>query len=248
MTRETIVSLGFASSREQADSVATLLEQHSGLPFRGVNFSTAISNPEAFGEHIHDRDVVAHSAGEYAVKLATEYGALPRSATFIAPPIPERVRRLVWRGALIGYDDPATRFDMDEKITNFSAKTEIKRHPILNFGAIAKLGHFASLDYALELQKSGVPVTIGFMEHDGLFNLSTIDPDAITALRGAGVVVKQIRGTHTRFTANPVNTMNEIAMAPELVAPISTLDPTLSFRGTVLPHLGAFAARLKSAA
>ena len=247
MAHETVVVGGFASCVEQYQTIAGLLQQHYGSPFRGVNFSSALAEPDRFAEVIDGNAVKAHSGGAYAVKLAMEHGAVPSRLDMVAPSIPERVRSLVWRGALIGWHDPAERQQIEQKVTNFSAMTEIKRHPVRNFGAIARLGHFASLDFAEDTHLKGVPTSIGFMEQDGLFDLASIDPHQIECLREAGVALRAIRGTHTRFTANPVGTLEELRIAPELTRPISTLDPEVSFRGTIAPTLGSLASRFKAA-
>jgi hypothetical protein len=143
-----------------------------------------------------------------------KFGATPEEITSIAPPIPEMVRNLLWRGALIGYSDPAMQEQMEAKMATFSSKEELAQHPLLNFGALPALGHFASLEFAAWAERQGSNVEVAFMHHDGLFNLRNIRQASVDRAVNTGVTIKRLEGTHTRFTANPLAVLSEIAAAP----------------------------------
>lgn len=247
MAEKYIVAGGFASTAHEVADVAAKLQDRTGLPHRGVNLMSALCNRAEFAEKIDGQHVVSHSAGAFAASRATELGARPLSATLIAPPIPERLRNLIWRGLLIGIDDPAAREEIEAKVVSQSSVAEIARHPLRSARVVQQLARFSSFAYALELQQSGVPTTIGFMEQDGLFNLLNVDEVTLEALRSSGVAVKQIRGAHTRFTASPVATLAELAEAPELIRPIKTLNPSLSARRFAATRWEPIAARWRPA-
>ncbi len=245
MERTTVVAGGFASYAEQYGLIAALLQEHYGSPFMGANFSSVLRSPEQFACAIHESPVIAHSGGSFAVKRAMEYGAVPTSLSLIAPSIPEKVRNLIWRGALIQLNNPAEPEQLEEKVTSFSSLIEMKRHPVSNARAIPQLARFSSLYFALSAQRRGVDVSVCFMDFDGLFDLGAADAGLIEDLRRAGVALRAIHGTHSRFTANPVETLKAFSSAPEITTPIPTLDPAVSFRRAIVPTLGSLAARLK---
>lgn len=242
-----LVNGGFGSSREQCAYFAAQISESTGAPADGAHFSWAISNPEAHAERIDNREVISYSAGVYATHRTLEkYDVKPRSLTMIAPPLPERVRSLVLRGALIGLDDPA-QHEIEEKIAcEHDIVRELREHPVRNFGAVAKLGHFAALDFAREMAESGIPVRVGFMERDGLFNLEAIDVDTLQRAQASGVDVHLLKGTHTRFSKEPLRLLNELDSAPVLAAPQHSLDEQLSLKRAVSKQFGSVTARLAS--
>lgn len=205
---------GFSSGPEQYEYLAAKLQDYYGVSTTGINFSTARAHPERLADLIHDKKVIAHSAGLLAVSQAMKYGAIPSEINSIAPPIPELVRKLVWRGALIGYNNPATQEQMEAKMASFNSKEELAQHPLRNFGAIPALGHFASLEFAAWAKRQGSDVEVAFMQNDGLFNLRNIRQESVDQAVYAGVTVKRLEGTHTRFTANPTAVLDEIQAAP----------------------------------
>ena len=213
MTEITLVG-GFSSSPDQYNYLAAKLEDYYGVSITGVNFSSARAHPERLADLIDKQKVIAHSAGLLAVAEAMKLGAAPKEISSIAPPIPELVRKLVWRGALIGYSNPATQEQMEAKMASFNSKEELAQHPVLNFGAIPALGHFASLEFAAWAESQGTDVEVAFMHNDGLFNLRNIRQASVDGALNAGVTIKRLEGTHTRFTANPIAVLNEVEAAP----------------------------------
>lgn len=242
-----LVNGGFGSSREQCAYFAAQISELTGAPADGAHFSWALSHPEEHARLIDNREVITYSAGAYAVhETMHKFDVSPRSLTMIAPPIPERVRSLIRRGALIGLDDPAAK-EIEGKIADgHNTARELREHPLRNFGAIAKLGHFATLDFASELTLSGVPVRIGFMERDGLFNLEGIDHAELYSAVRQGVEIRLLEGTHTRFSRQPVQTLSEMDASPLLASPCRSLDEQLSLRHALGRHLGSLGDRLAS--
>jgi hypothetical protein len=231
---------GFSSSPDQYQYLAAKLQDYYGVVTTGINFSTARAYPERLADLIDRQKVVAHSAGLLAVAEAMKLGAVPDHITSIAPPIPELVRKLVWRGALIGHSDPATQEQMEAKMAGFSSKEELAHHPVRNFGSLPALGHFASLEFATWAERQGSDVEVAFMQNDGLFNLRNIRQASVDQAVHAGVTVKRLDGTHTRFTANPTVVLDEIQAAPIFTLEEIAEATKESLRERMLRPIGAF--------
>lgn len=234
---------GFSSSPKQYDSLAAQLQDYYGDTTMGINFSSAIAHTEQLADMIDRRKVIAHSAGLLAVAHAMKLGAVPDQITSIAPPIPELVRTLVLKGAFFGYHNSETQEQVEEKMNGFTSREELARHPVRNFGAIPRLGHFASLEFAAWAERQGSDVEIAFMRDDGLFNLHNIRQASVDIAVNAGVAVKQLEGTHTRFTAAPIKVLNDIQTAPAFTLEQVAQVTKPSLRERVMRPIGTMSVR-----
>jgi len=207
---EVIVIGGFGSSPEQMNNIAHRIGEQLGRAALGINFRSAVRNIERTADLIHGRTVITHSGGAKPVVDSFEhYGAEPGRLIAVAPPVPEQIRKLLWRGAMIGRGIGETEQEQLEE--KFTATEELVHHPIANFGRIYGLGHFAAIAEIARMRQGGIPATVGLMSHDGLFDMSTAPVEhSIARARQIGVNVVNIFGRHCRFSADPAGVMQEI--------------------------------------
>lgn len=208
---EVIVVGGFGSSPEQMKSIAHRIGEHLGRAACGINFRMATTNRERLADTIHGSTVITHSGGVKAVVDSFEHhGAHPDRLIAIAPPVPEQVRKLLWRGALIQLGvKQAVQGQLVEK---FTATDELIHHPMANFGRIPALGHFSAIAEITRMQQGGTEATVALMNQDGLFNMQTSPVErSIDRARRMGVEIVNVYGRHCRFSHDPAGVLQEIS-------------------------------------
>jgi hypothetical protein len=205
---EKIVIGGFASDTHQIQTVCKKLSEYYDEDVAGMNFREARQNQSRLAHLIKNREVITHSAGFVALQAAlSEWQAEPESIVAVAPPVPERIRRLVWRGFLIGAQGVINeRGDPDH-----SLREELIRHARDNFGALPLISRFNAFDAAFLDATHGIPTTVATMKQDRLFpeRLYLID-EMMNRARKIGTKVIGLTGDHLRFTHEPVEVMAEI--------------------------------------
>ncbi|MES2875906.1 MAG: hypothetical protein V4678_00385 [Patescibacteria group bacterium] len=207
---EAIIIGGFGSSPEQMHFLAERMTNHLGMDTIGINFREASQHKKRLASFVAGKTVVTHSGGLKPLANAVKaYNSMPERLTAIAPPVPEQIRKLLWRGAMIGLGlNGMPDFELERKV---GAGDELTHHALANFGRIPSLSSFNAMNEVADLQRRGVETTIAFMEHDGLFDTSTESiACAVERVRQLGSRVVSIGGGHCRFTHDPLGTMSEI--------------------------------------
>ncbi len=209
---------GFGSTLRQYESLADKLHTKFGPDsvIDGVNFYTAISDPESLADKIHHRHIKTHSLGACALSRAVEIGAIPASIDMVAPPAYEQWAVLAING--LRYDmrqrrnkKPALLEDLSEHEAN-----QILHHPRAHAGAVTSFSRFPTLSFATECTQLDIPTRVGLMENDGLFRLGQYPRDELERALAAGVGVRLLAGNHTRFTREPVQVLNELDWNPNV--------------------------------
>lgn len=202
MNHHKVVVGGFASDRRQIDTVSRKLSEYYNEDVIGMNFREARQYPERLANFISDKEVITHSAGFVAVQnVLREWSTKPLSITAIAPPIPESIGHLVWRGFRMGSSGVTDRFS--------SIKEELVYHAKSNFGALPLISRFNALDAAIWDVDHDIDTTVAVMSQDSLFPSGQYADDVM----GRNLKVIGLHGEHRRFSYEPVDVMSEIALA-----------------------------------
>lgn len=207
---EVIVVGGFGSGPEQMKSIAHRIGEHLGKTAFGINFRMATRNSERLADIVDGNTVVTHSGGAKAVVDSFEhYGAHPDRLVAVAPPVPEQIPKLLWRGALINLGVKQEILEQLEE--KFTSTSELINHPLANFGRIPALGHFAAIAEITRMQQAGTDATVALMSQDTLFDMSTRPVElSIERAQRMGVNVVNIYGRHCRFSDDPVGVLEGI--------------------------------------
>lgn len=204
---EKILVGGFASEKQQIDRICTTLSGYYDEDVVGMNFREARQNPRRLADFISKKDVITHSAGFVALQnVLNEWGMLPNSITAIAPPIPERIRHLLWRGFTMGASAKALPDGVSGRSS--ALKDELLLHARTHFGALPLISRFNAFDAAGWDDDHGIDTTIAVMSRDDLFPLQS---DNLASASGVGRHVVRIMGDHFRFSHEPVQVLGEIA-------------------------------------
>lgn len=208
--KQKIVVGGFASDTKQIEHVALVMSEHYDEDVIGLNFRKAMQTSRAFFD---DCDVITHSAGMLAVM-----GSIPERLTAIAPPVPESIYKLMWRGFVLG-----RKFSLHSenqlKEQEGNAVEELLRHARANFSALPTISHFDAFQDARWYQTHNVPTTVALMENDGLFRLQTpVVQAAMAHARRMNVRIVTTPGEHVRFTHDPVGVLSSIALSESMAA------------------------------
>lgn len=202
MNHHKVVVGGFASDKRQIHTVAEKLSEYYDQDVVGVNFREARQYPERLANFISDKEVITHSAGFVAVQnVLREWSTKPRSITAIAPPIPESIGYLVWRGFRMGSSGVTDRLS--------SIRDELVYHAKSNFGALPIISRFNALDAAVWDVNHDIDTTVAVMSQDKLFPSGQYADD----IMGRELRVIGLHGEHLRFSYEPVDVMSEIALA-----------------------------------
>ena len=206
---------GFGSTPKQYDTLAEKLHDKFGpdLAISGVNFFTAVNDPESLADKIHQRRVITHSAGAYAVAKAVAIGATPARLDMIAPPTYDQSLRLMVNG--IRYDRRQKRLKQNLPLEEAPEReaSQILRHPRTHLGAVAVLGKFQTLNFATSCVQLDVPTRVGLMDQDGLFRIGRYPREELEYALETGVGVRLLSGDHTRFTREPSQALDELDRA-----------------------------------
>lgn len=200
---EIILLGGFASTNSQVNATALELSDHLNKDVQGFNFSSGRDqDPRFFDEKI----IYTHSGGILAAE-----NSHPSELTIVAPPVPEAVAALLWRGWFMGRK--LRQAEESEKGFTDTSTYEALRHPGKNFGSMPEISRFNSFLSAIHHRSNGANVTMALMRSDGLFNYDTEETmDDIMQAKAHGVNVVSVTGEHVRFTNKPREVMAEIAL------------------------------------
>lgn len=208
MNHHKVVVGGFASDRRQIDSVSRQLSEYYGQDVVGINFREARQNPERLAHFISEKDVITHSAGFVAVQnVLRDWSTRPLSITAIAPPIPEGIGYLIWRGFRMGSAAKVLPDGVSSRLG--SAKKELLYHAKTNFGALPLISRFNAFDAARWDEDHDIDTTMAVMSDDRLFPSVQYADDIV----GRNARVISLHGEHLRFSYEPVQVMSEIALA-----------------------------------
>lgn len=208
--KELVLQGGFGSSPEQMRSLSRIIGKYIGCRAVGVCYREANQRLDEYADLIEGKTVLTHSGGLQPVwKAIEQYQAEPKQLIALAPPFPEQVRHLLWRGALIGLSTSEAQEQFEEKVCN---NTELLRHPMANFGRIRSLGQFDSIEKLIQLKERGIEtITLALMERDGLFDYtSSRVREQIDNATETGVKVVAVPGTHCRLSDEPLAVIEAI--------------------------------------
>lgn len=205
--KQKVVVGGFASDKKQIEKVSLTLSEHFDEDVIGLNFREARQTRRAFFD---GRDVITHSAGMMAI-----LGSIPKSVIAVAPPIPEPLYKLLWRGAVLGRKlRLGSRNDGEP---SSSCLDELVHHARSNFGALPDISSFDALQEARWYQFHNVPTTVVLMNNDSLFRLHTpAICEAVERAQRMNVRVVTSPGEHVRFTHDPVGVLGSMAVAESM--------------------------------
>lgn len=206
---EKLVIGGFASTKKQIQTVANILSEHLDADVEGLNFREARAKCRAFFD---GRNIITHSGG-----MVTIAHSEPHSVLAIAPPVPEFVSKLLWRGWLMGRK--LNHLEVAVKKYCDTSQYEALRHPKTHFGCLPEISHFNAFTSAQQLAAQGVKTTIALMKKDGIFHY----PDQFDENPGGSYQTVVIDGEHVDFTNHPIETLGAISLAQEVYFP-QTLD------------------------
>lgn len=202
MNHHKVVVGGFASDIHQVHTVCEKLSDYYNEEVVGMNFREARQYPKRLADFISEKEVITHSAGFVAVQSALrEWSAKPLSITAIAPPIPESIGHLIWRGFRMGSSGVTDRLS--------SLRDELVFHAKGNFGALPLISRFNALDAAVWDVDHDIDTTVAVMSQDKLFPSVRYADDVM----GRNLRVIGLHGEHLRFSHEPVDVMSEIALA-----------------------------------
>ena len=206
--KQKVVVGGFASDQKQIEHVALDLSEYYDEDVIGMNFRKAMQTSRAFFD---GRELITHSAGFRAV-----WGALPERITAIAPPVPEAIHKLMWRGFVMGRK-LSSHQEKPGQDADGNLLEELLHHPRTHLGVLSSISHFDALLEASWYQKHDVPTTVVFMKSDRLFRLGTqAVRDSITSARRIDVDVVTAFGDHSRFTHDPIGLLADLALSQSL--------------------------------
>ena len=212
---EKLVIGGFASTKKQIQTVATTLSEHLGVDVEGLNFREARAKHRAFFD---GRSIITHSGGMLPIS-----GSEPDTVIAVAPPVPESVSKLLWRGWLMGRK--LNHLELAVKKYCDTSQYEALRHPKTHFGCLPEISHFNAFTSAQQLAARGVKTTIALMRKDGIFHY----PDQSIERQEGNYKAVVIDGEHVDFTHRPIETLGAISLAQEVY-----LSPNFGFQKTRL--------------
>lgn len=211
MNHHKVVVGGFASDRRQIDTVSRQLSEYYDEDVIGINFREARQNPERLAHFISEKEVITHSAGFVAVQnVLREWSSKPLSITAIAPPIPEGIGYLIWRGFRMGSAAKVLPDGVSSRLG--SAKKELLYHAKANFGALPLISRFNALDAALWDKDHDIDTTVAVMSQDKLFPSFQYADEVL----GRNLKVVSLHGEHLRFSYEPVQVLTEIALVESM--------------------------------
>lgn len=202
MSYELVVG-GFGTSPRQMEEAAGRLTEASGVEHVGVNFRIAMKEERKMARLVRQACATnTHSGGIEAV-----WRQRPNKLRVFAAPVPTPRFELMKRAArsaleLIRIQNDSPDSAVQECIDEIT--DELLRHPYDNLRYIGQLASCNSIDVAIEMQDTGIPTSLTYMESDGLFQPSSLE---LTRARQVGVRALILPGTHETFIHSPVQTM-----------------------------------------
>ncbi len=200
---EKLVIGGFASTKKQIQTVAIKLSEHFDVDVEGLNFREALGKPRAFFD---DQSLITHSGGMLPVAHSQPYDLIA-----VAPPVPERISKLLWRGWLMG----RKLGQAEAAVTKFrdTSQFEALRYPQTHFGRLPEISQFNALEAAYHLGKRGVETTIVLMQNDGIFRYdhSVVHDEPSRPYR-----LISLEGEHVDFTNHPAEILGSMSVASQV--------------------------------
>ncbi len=195
---------GFGNGQASAEKVAEALTRSHFEDADTLTFSKAYAHPEVVERIAQDIEVVTHSAGMMAVR-----SALPKKIHAFNAPLPTTRRQYIARtirksnhmhkrGRGIQTEDDLAAVRHYER----SSAGEFLAHPLGNLWPFLKgeISRFDAVDAAVKKQQSGVPITLGYTDHDDYFTLHRHNE---LYLGDADIAVAHLPGEHDELVLRP---------------------------------------------
>jgi hypothetical protein len=202
---------GFASNKNQLEITRRELESFFGQDVEAIPLRLATNDPARIKRLVKDAFVITHSAGILAI-LHTK----PKRVIVIAPPVPMRRLKLLYRSAyktvcLIRDSALADRRKRIQLYHLHATKDLIRFWPFY-MKLLKKVSLFETIPSCITLAQKDVAVTVAFMSRDTLFPRQS-DGDLVPA-KVRGVEVRTyIEGEHDELLLYPARVLEDLGIS-----------------------------------
>jgi hypothetical protein len=201
---------GVGSDSHMADGVARVLESKFSANVIAMGFGDAYANKAKIARLAPECTVITHSAGMLLLK-----DIAPKEVIAIAPPMPTPPSLILLRSfpktfALLTSGRESN--GRPRKVASYHLHS-FKAHllkPASNSLLLRSISTFDAARCAVELQRCGVKVTLGFMENDRLFPDSHLHPHIEVAKKQGVKVSDVVLGHHDEFVLYPLEVLAQM--------------------------------------
>lgn len=203
---------GVGSDSHTVGSIVRALEAVFDASIVGMAFSEAYRNKAKIARLAPDCTVITHSAGMMLLK-----DTAPKELIAIAPPMPTLPSLIFLRSfpkTLALMKSGRESFDRPLKVTlyHLHAFAQHLLRPLSNGMQLKEISSFNSAQRAVEFQRCGTKVTLGFMENDRLFPDSHAHPHVEVAKKQGVRVYDVVLGHHDEFVLYPLEVLAQLGL------------------------------------
>lgn len=201
---------GVGSDSHTVDGIARLLEARLNANVIAMSFSKAYANKARVARLAPECTVITHSAGMLLLK-----DTAPKEVIAIAPPMPTPSSLILLRSfhkTIALLTSGRESIGRPRKVASYhihSFKEHVFR-PTFNSVLLRSISMFDAARCAVELQRCGAKVTLGFMENDRLFPDSHLHPHIEVAKKQGVKVSDIVLGHHDEFVLYPLEVLAQM--------------------------------------
>jgi hypothetical protein len=201
---------GVGSDSHTVDGIARLLESKFNANVIAMSFSKAYDSKATIARLAPECMVITHSAGMLLLK-----DIAPKELIAIAPPMPTPPSVILLRSfpktlALIHSGKESTGRPWRVLGYHLHSFEEHVLRPRSNSMLLREISTFDAAQRAVELQRCGTKVTLGFMENDRLFPDSHLHPHIEVAKEQGVKISDVVLGHHDEFVLYPLEVLAQL--------------------------------------